>query len=88
MKKQTILASALLAMSMNSNAASFSNLGNGGELRANLGGSESITTEQTCGGKKSEGKCGGKKSDHKCGAKDSTKMKDHKCGEGKCGGKK
>lgn len=85
----SMIAGALLTLSLNANASNLFNynaLGNGTEVRNAI--------ELNCGekkaddkkGKEGEKKAGDKKAkDAKCGEK---KAKDGKCGEGKCGEKK
>ena len=78
----TLMAGALLGTS-NANANelfSYSDLGSGSELRADL-----LDASNT-GFKSPEGKCGEAKADEKSeSTADDSKAAEHKCGEGKCG---
>ncbi len=99
--RKTLFASSIVAgailgtASMNTaEAFSFSDLGSGAEIRAELLNNNSngiIGLDLKCGeGKAKDAKCGeGKSKDAKCGegkcGGQDGKSKDAKCGEGKCG---
>ncbi|HAQ70622.1 hypothetical protein N9545_03050 [Salibacteraceae bacterium] len=76
----TLMAGALLGTSNANELFSYSDLGSGSELRADL-----LDASNT-GFKSPEGKCGEAKADEKSESKaDDSKAAEHKCGEGKCG---